>query len=98
MNNLQFLTAVRSVVEEGWTTKAFARDVNGKPVISGSPEAVSHCIVGAARAVAGSSGHFRLHNIMWREVYNISEWNDWPGRTKSEVLAMLDKFIEKEQG
>lgn len=94
MNNVEFLKAVRAIIEKGWTQRVFARDAQGKPVSSGSKEAVSHCVVGAARAVGDIA---RLHSIMWRDIYNIPEWNDDPRRTKGEVLAMLDKFIEKER-
>ncbi len=91
----QILIDARALLVKGWTQRAASRDKDGLPPSAGKP-AVCWCTYGA------------LMTANWKEsdtIYNWLEhkfdmkggliaWNDTPGRTQAEVLALFDKAIE----
>lgn len=84
-------------IERGWTQGASARDAAGERVyLAHDPKAVCWCLVGAIQAEERKQ--FRasdaLYNVLFDKLprkgfRNLSEWNDEPGRTRDEVLALL---------
>lgn len=76
-----------------WVQNSYARDSQGASVPEGSPSAVSFCLIGAAnRCYPGYTereGVFkRIRAAIGRSV--ITEFNDSPGRTFSEIQTLLN--------
>jgi intergrase/recombinase len=71
-----------------------ANDANGKPF--------SFCLVGAMQRVEtekldlmAQAYKFMADEVQPHQEMILSVWNDMPGRTKTEVLSLLDRVIEK---
>jgi len=85
------LKAARALLAKGWCQCSYANDKHGRQVGSYSHEAVEFCISGALGRV---DGDIDLHRIVERVTeYSIPVYNDRPGRTQDEVLAVMDKAI-----
>lgn len=102
MTTLEVLQGMRSRLATGWTQYAVARNRFGVRVASSSSEACSWCIMGAASATTRnaderSSAYTRLYQSGIR-LLTVGEWNDIPGRTQEEVLALIDSAIERVKG
>ena len=83
-------------VEKGWTQGAFARDKDGKSVLSRDPTAVSWCMAGAVIASQGCDGlteheRWQLNAVLGRNLGFTLRlmYNDTPGRTQKEVVNVL---------
>lgn len=91
------LRKVRNLVARGWTQDAWARDAGCRPVEESDPTACQWCVSGAfylldpEREAAVSTARKILCSIVGIEDDDLSDWNDAPGTTQSEVLAMLDR-------
>jgi hypothetical protein len=103
---VEVLRAVRELLaeSEAWCQGAWARDGRGRPVGSTRANAVAWCLVGALAKVRdpSSRGRKRLVEMldeMLDEMFPVSlpAWNDAPGRTHAEVLALLDAAISSEE-
>jgi len=94
--------AQRILVEKGWTQGYFAKNAAGENVRLDSEEAKSFCVLGAAFLAAGcrNESFIRAALIAAAPAGEPAEYNDAPGRTKEEVLALIDKAKEwvNEQG
>lgn len=100
---------VKARLEQGWCQSAFARTAAGESCGERSQDACSWCISGAMslelniaapteynlyltlrgalnEAIAGETGR---HDV------SVTRYNDWPGRTKEEVLSLVDRAIAK---
>lgn len=97
---IKVLTSARGLIEKGWTQEAEARDNTGRPVPPAHATAVEFCIVGACcREFAGPLVAYELAQLQatltrrW-SVFTLTSFNDYPVRTKDEVLALFDETIE----
>lgn len=100
------LMVARGLLEKGWTQRDFARDASGCSCGIASDGAARFCMIGAInRAWYDRTGNTVPHNegvVISGYFYraepsllgSIAYWNDRPGRTLSEVLAVMDKLIE----
>jgi hypothetical protein len=95
----------------GWCQGESYKDVDGNPfsfLSERSSEKLGSCCLGAALClveVDHSSVTFNVYDEAYDEAYdmitsvlkvpNIPYWNDQQGRTKKEVLTLLDKLIAK---
>ena len=104
---LDILRHARGLIEQGWTQGAFARDADGHGVNHRNSRAVCFCGVGAIRRAADDLRMpRRLTAAAWKVLDDVCPdqellamgWQDEPGRTQSEVLAMFDRAIEREAG
>ncbi len=100
MKTIDGLKQVRDLLEKGWTQEASARDADGEPLLSTDTRACSFCILGAVwRAVAGHDNPmesrlvYALRNAIGEDAKLVA-YNDTPGRTQDEILALVDKAIE----
>lgn len=94
------LVKVRAKVEAGWCQGAFARNSEDRTVSPYDDTAVSFCVVGATQAVLR---HFHAENLvlieLWYELcrtnnrVGLAHFNDAPGRTKEDILALIDGAI-----
>lgn len=102
------LKKAREYVEKGWIQKAIARNQSGERVDYIDEEATCFCLEGAIRRACKllyitDYGFFSIAGDFREELgnfYSIHRWNDYPERTKEEVLYTVDKVIkalEKEQ-
>lgn len=91
------LTEARRKVARGWSQGAFARSQAGEPVAILAPEACCFCAYGALYAVAERRGYTAwqaLGDVLgMRKIDSILTWNDAPGRTQADVLALYDRAI-----
>lgn len=92
---LRVLRRARPLIAAGWTQYAFAKDDVGATVNSSSPNAVCWCSLGAINASIEMTGEYdAAKNVLSRVAgENIGVWNDAPGRTQAEVLALFDRAI-----
>ena len=98
---IQLLDGTKKLlIEKGWTQGVRARDRAGEPAPAGDPRACSFCLLGAfARtceesSVDSSNGRLRALLALWTAkatAKGIAAYNDEPGRTKEDVIALIDK-------
>lgn len=100
MDAIDILKAMRALLarDGGWTQGACARDVAGKEVDELSARAVSFDALGAltragrdARPGEGGAAMAQLRDRIGFKT--LGDWNDAPGRTQAEVLALVDAAI-----
>ncbi len=99
----QVLIEAREMVVKGWCQGAWAENEDGLAVDPGDREACAWCITGALRAVAhdttadratATAAIIRVFPLfMWAD--SIINFNDYPARTKAEVLTLFDRAIEE---
>lgn len=81
-----------------WTQKTYARAVDGEPANPLAGAATCWCLDGALLHVT-KADYYRVIAV-WNwlgqscGVDNLVCWNDAPGRSQGEVLALLDRGIE----
>lgn len=98
---IQLLDGTKKLlVEKGWTQGARARSAEGGLVPPGDPRACSFCLLGAfARtceesSVDSSNGRLRALLALWTAkatAKGIAAYNDEAGRTKEDILALIDR-------
>lgn len=98
---VEILKAMRVKLANGWTQGVAARNANGVEVLSVDPKACSYCLMGAL----WSLGKVRRKSAVEIELIQtlrdagikamLPTYNDAPGRTKEEILALVDKTIER---
>lgn len=93
----------------GWTQGKFARDKDGNGVRYSSNEAVCWCLLGAQCCVLAanekmfdrsvvdilSNGRESVITELTGAAWGVADWNDFPGRTKEEVIALVDSVRKK---
>lgn len=84
---------VRERVRQGWTQRAEARDASGAPCPIKDPDAVSWCLRAAIIKEGAFTAGFLTRAIRDRGFSGVDEWNDHPGRTQAEVIALLDEIL-----
>ncbi len=91
------LIAARAKIEQGWTQGASARDALSNAVAFDDQNATCWCMVGALFAAEPIDDMLRVDARLSLRIHparvGISRFNDTPGRTKEEVLAVFDKAI-----
>lgn len=97
-STLDILTEARGYVAKGWTQGTLAKSNENRKVSFHSPRAVCWCALGALRLAGGyyEEGQDALERLLPYET-ELFTWNDAPGRTQAEVLALFDKAIEAER-
>jgi hypothetical protein len=88
-----------------WTQEAFARNKNGEVISANSPDATCWCLLGAMDKVlrdnnarpAVAEAERIVRNVIRERTGNywIDGFNDSEFTTHADVLALLDKAIER---
>ena len=100
MKTREILVAARELISqpERWTKGEYARDLNGRRVSPGGPNAVCWCSIGAMAKVAGlSSGEMEASEasvtlaLAAESNGVIPEWNDASGH--QSVVEAFDRAI-----
>lgn len=101
MSVVENLRKVRAKLEQGWTQGWFARDVNGDITWPRAENATCWCVYGACSVVTDAFAHENnVRDAIERALLGMTGsrlvdcWNDAPGRTQAEVLALVDRAIE----
>ena len=101
MTTKEILIQARGLVEQGWTQGAFARDVDNNPINALDTDACSWCVKGAMRCVIGytiSEAIDICEKLLYKSISSqfssVSQFNDYAGTTKSDVIELFDKAIE----
>jgi hypothetical protein len=98
---VELLEAGLARIEKGWCQGANGRDGYGN--IVGGPYlrmAVSFCAGGAVSCDRKNTHSNVAINYLWRTIsldqpgINIPTWNDYPGRTKDDVIRLYQRAIE----
>ena len=96
---VEILKEARELVAKGWTRGCSARDAKGDFVRPESPDATCWCAYGAvARATDDeATGKWAIATRYLGDAvgYHVPAFNDAPGRTQVEVLAVFDAAIAK---
>ncbi len=93
----EILQEALALIEKGWCQGAFAKDKYGYSCPEDSCYAVSYCIIGAISKVSllkrfiNNDGTPIIAYIIKEDIL---VWNDAPGRTKGEVIAVFKRAIE----
>ena len=100
---LDILVAARAKIAQGWCQGAYAKDAKGEATESLSPDAERWCSAGAITASTGANDFFareaaRDAFVKAIDAGNLALWNDAPGRTQAEVLAVFDEAIRRAGG
>jgi hypothetical protein len=88
------LDRAADIVAKGWAQAAYARTRTGRKIGATCRAATCWCAVGAIKKAAG------IEDVLAPQVWDaarlpfgspnaLTEWNDAPGRTQSEVVAKL---------
>lgn len=94
------LRRVRRHVEQGWCQDSWALDADANRVYPDDPVAVAWCLLGAWAAVESQIGGSRADVSQY--IYaalpphaknSMTVYNDEPGRTQAEIVALLDRAI-----
>lgn len=105
MNTIDILKAAKQLlIDKGWTQEAFARGPSGGPLVSRNPLATCYCGIGAigAAGYGAAPARYDAEDALAKaagvkEVEDFFDFNDAPGRTVDEVLAVFDKAIAAEE-
>lgn len=104
MNSLEIVEGAMEKIRQGWNQRALARDENGGIVSFNSPQACSHCLMGALMCVAYPTPE--ASNVLSTDANlekaeravmlaiqtkQMATWNDQPHRTQADVLDALEE-------
>jgi hypothetical protein len=93
---LRILRDARRLIHRGWVQRNFDVGPDGHPSRDTGKEPIAWSLAGAI-ATAGDGGiHAENTRRLLRRLtgeFNLVAWNDFPLRTKREVLALLDRAI-----
>jgi hypothetical protein len=94
-----YLLATRELLNtpKSWTQGAYARDKRGASVGSHHPQAISWCLSGATYKIGAP---YITQDSIRRSIgpHGIAKFNDHPDRTHQDILNLLDKAIEAQDG
>lgn len=105
---IDVLKRMRTILRKGWTQDEFAINAKGQSVISSSPNAVKFCLLGAKTRVLDELDPVKpwildesVNDLLLQCIRPcfryIPDFNDAPGRKKSEILKVVSCAIEKAQ-
>lgn len=81
---------------EKWTQGAYARDAGGNAVRAAADDAVCWCALGAIVSLnIFPADREEAAGALYKVVPEVSVFNDKPGRTHAEVMAVFAKAIER---
>lgn len=100
MNTAEKLREARALIERGWCQDDPAQDANRNLVCETDPDACRFCAFGAmSRVDPLGCADFALTQSARRKGYaGYIAFNDTPGRTQSEVLALFSEAIALAEG
>ncbi len=92
------LRRMRVLLEKGWTQGAFSRDESGDATYGTGQKPTSWCVLGALYEGSEPPLCVRTRKVLDDAIGpsgydSIYEWNDAPGRTKTEVIGLMDRVI-----
>lgn len=94
------LRNARERVAFGWCRRAFATDADGHPVDERDPRACRWCLAGAVCVEPDNAAIDAAIGELEQEIhardgfpYAVVAWNDAHGRTKEEVLSLIDAAL-----
>ena len=95
----ELLTEARARIARGWTQGANARNAAGGVTLAWAEEAVCWDTMGAVACrdddwTTAEPAWAALRAAVGGETW-VAEWNDAPGRTREDVLALYDRAIER---
>lgn len=104
MTSLEIVEGAMEKIRQGWNQRALARDWDGGIVSFNSPQACSHCLMGALMCVAyptagagdvmGADADLEKAEravMLAIQTQQMATWNDRPQRTQTDVLGALEK-------
>lgn len=98
---LDVLRRARERVAKGWCRRAYARDSAGAECDWDSPAVASVCLSRALGAPCDEHTSAAVNSafdiVAAEAVSYVHRWNDAPGRTQAEVLALLDRVIAEQE-
>lgn len=106
MTPKEILIQGRTKIERGWCQGYSALDANGGLTRAEGPDAVAFCAIGATQNHQHPGEEWAARHLLRLALGprcddgGIAGYNDAPGRTKAEVLALFDtaiKLAEKDE-
>ena len=100
-NDAKILRRARELIEQGWTTRAPARDHNDNWCFSHNQNANKWCLGGAISRAMDDAGLVTNQITLERKfmkitgIHNIPSWNDAPTTTKNHVITALNYAINQ---
>jgi len=99
-DSVKVLRRTKSLLRKGWTQGPEAKSSSGRAVRPESPRACKWCLWGAVlRAQYDLSADNDTYAKAWTALYNVLGespvcFNEYEGRKKFEILAIVDAAIE----
>jgi hypothetical protein len=101
VSEVERLQGVQKVLSGGWVQGYLATDSTGKQVPPDSLVATCFCLSGAMikcrQSMTDETHIFAIKGIKYylrKQGYcSLAQYNDHPGRTKEQVIAMLDQVV-----
>jgi hypothetical protein len=94
MTTAAYLREARQRIERGWCQGTWARTGDGAPTHSQDERANQWCALGALSCVGALlNGDNFLHMALPAGWKLVGDFNDAPGRTKEDILALYDRAI-----
>lgn len=100
MTPKEILIQGRTKIERGWCQGFTAIDVNGRFTGAEGQDAVAFCAIGATQNHQHPGEEWAARHLLRLALgpccddLGIAGYNDAPGRTKAEVLALFDAAIK----
>lgn len=92
--NIERLTAAKKLIQKGWTQGHYAEDKDGSIVSYNSPTASRFCLMGAVHLKVAPTEYLKAALGSLTNTGRLVKYNDTPGRTKKEVLALFARAIK----
>ncbi len=95
------LKAMRVKLANGWTQGVAARRADGEAVNSDDKKACAYCLMGALWSLNGIAKGLAVELALIQTLRgdgvagSLPAYNDAVGRTQGEILALVDKTIER---
>ena len=100
---LSILTSTHELVKRGWCQGDYAQDADGNSVSINNSAACKWSVIGATYTVLLEcnrtdllprvNGH--LHNFLPPSINYPEDYNDLPTTTQADILALLNRAIER---
>jgi hypothetical protein len=106
----EVLEAAGERLSFGWTQGSLAETLSGVPQATPDADSAAFCVLGALKSAAAGLGAdvytlWRAERLVADAIGSdermlnpravIAGWNDQPGRSKAEVIAVIDRALER---
>lgn len=93
MTERECLAVARDRIGRGWTQGKYALTSTGMATLANAPDATCWCLLGAIQEPGGFANLDALKRLTALAGNHPAAWNDHPGRTQAEALALVERAL-----